>query len=217
MKYPAVILAGGRATRMGGCDKCLLPLNSVPLLAHLLTTLRPQVRDVLLNTNSARAIFTDFGLTTLPDTLPGFLGPLSGLLTGMLWSREHHPSAPYILSVAGDMPFLPDDFAARLTAGLVERRADIAIARDLDSCHPVLGLWPVDLAERLKLDLQEGVRSVRKWLHGFSIAHVNFPRSAFFNINTAADLRAASDFTDREAKTRPKSRVSAGIEHHTKI
>jgi molybdopterin-guanine dinucleotide biosynthesis protein A len=107
---------------MGGCDKCLLPLNGAPLLAHLLTTLRPQVQDVLLNTNSDPALFADFGLTTLPDTLPGILGPLSGLLTRMLWSRAHHRSAPYILSVAGDMPFLPDDFAARLAAGLPNQK-----------------------------------------------------------------------------------------------
>ncbi|TGN33385.1 molybdenum cofactor guanylyltransferase MobA, partial [Paracoccus liaowanqingii] len=41
-----MILAGGRATRMGGGDKPLLPLGGRPMLAHVLDRLRPQAGPV---------------------------------------------------------------------------------------------------------------------------------------------------------------------------
>ncbi|MBP9662373.1 MAG: NTP transferase domain-containing protein, partial [Aeromonas sp.] len=47
----AVILAGGRATRMGGDDKGWVPLAGKPLIVHVLERLRPQVDEVLINAN----------------------------------------------------------------------------------------------------------------------------------------------------------------------
>ena len=47
----AVILAGGRATRMGGDDKGWVPLAGQPLIVHVLERLRPQVDEVLINAN----------------------------------------------------------------------------------------------------------------------------------------------------------------------
>ena len=41
-RIPALILAGGRATRMGGGDKPLMALAGRPMLAHVLNRLRPQ-------------------------------------------------------------------------------------------------------------------------------------------------------------------------------
>ena len=41
-----VLLAGGRSSRMGGGDKCLLPLGGQPMLAHIIDRLRPQVSDI---------------------------------------------------------------------------------------------------------------------------------------------------------------------------
>ena len=52
MRPPAVILAGGRSSRMGGGDKCLLPLGSKPMIAHVLEAIAPQTADILINTNS---------------------------------------------------------------------------------------------------------------------------------------------------------------------
>src|SRR5689334_22533872 len=48
---PAMILAGGLSRRMGGGDKCLLPLGDRPLLAHVIERLRPQAGPFALNAN----------------------------------------------------------------------------------------------------------------------------------------------------------------------
>jgi len=186
-----VILAGGRSSRMGGGDKCLLPLGDRPLIAHILDAITPQSGDILINTNSDPAPFLKYGQPVLPDAIAGFQGPLAGILTGMLWSRRRHPRQVHLLSVASDVPFLPDDLLKRLSCALQDQRADIAIASTIDGTHPTIGLWPVDLAERLEHDLMEGsIRSVHLWIKSFRVACAEFDVIALANINTPDDLAA---------------------------
>jgi molybdopterin-guanine dinucleotide biosynthesis protein A len=191
MKPAAVILAGGRSSRMGGGDKCLLPLGDRPLIAHILDAITPQSGDILINTNSDPAPFLKYGQPVLPDAIAGFQGPLAGILTGMLWSRRRHPRQVHLLSVASDVPFLPSDLLEGLLRALQDQRADIAIASTADGTHPTIGLWPVDLAERLEHDLMEGcIRSVHQWISGFRVACAEFDAIALANINTPDDLAA---------------------------
>jgi molybdopterin-guanine dinucleotide biosynthesis protein A len=191
MRPAAVILAGGRSSRMGGGDKCLLHLDNKPLLAHIAAALEHQTQGMLINSNSDPGLFSRFGLPVLSDAVPGFQGPLAGLLTGMLWSRRLYPNDAYLLSVAGDMPFLPPDLVTRLHGALRDGRADIAIAACPQGSHPVIGLWPVDLAERLEHDLMEtNIRSVMAWLGNFRVARAMFSSRALLNINTPGELEA---------------------------
>jgi len=191
MKPPAVILAGGRSSRMGGGDKCLLPVEGKPLIAHILTAITPQTSDIMINTNSDPAPFLKYGQPVLPDVIAGFQGPLAGILTGMLWSRRRHPRQAHLLTVAGDVPFLPRDLVARLSQALADQRADIAIACDGQGTQPTIGLWPVDLADRLEHDLMEtNIRSLHQWIGGFRVAQAEFASDALMNVNTPADLAA---------------------------
>ncbi len=51
MAITGVILASGRAERMDGRDKGLLPLAGEPLIAHSIRRLRPQVAERLISAN----------------------------------------------------------------------------------------------------------------------------------------------------------------------
>ena len=57
-----VLLAGGKSSRMGGGDKCLLPLAGKPMLNHIVERLRPQVSELVLNANGDVSRFAGFGL-----------------------------------------------------------------------------------------------------------------------------------------------------------
>ena len=202
MRPPAVILAGGRSSRMGGGDKCLTVVHDKPLIAHVLAALTPQTDDILINSNSDPVPFLKYGLPVLPDVIAGFQGPLAGLLTGMLWSRRRHPRQAYLLSVAGDVPFLPQDLVARLQASLANGQADIAIASCPLSPHPTIGLWPVDLAERLEHDLMEtDIRSMLRWIGVFRVALTEFPSRALMNVNTQAELELCRAMPGRQLAT----------------
>jgi len=126
------------------------------------------------------------------DCLGGHLGPLAGVLTAMQWSKHCHPKAVHVLTAPCDTPFLPADLVVRLTGALEEQGADIAIARCPERTHPIIALWPVDLAERLAHDLtQSDVRSVHRWLSGFRVAEALFPAAPLANLNNPEELAAA--------------------------
>jgi molybdenum cofactor guanylyltransferase len=191
MRPPAVIIAGGRASRMGG-DKALLPLQGKPLLAHVLDAVHPQCSDILLNVNTDIAYFEVFGLPMRPDVIADSKGPLAGLLTGMVWARLEHSAATHILSVPCDTPFLPGNLVARLHQALIESGSDIAVARDTERIHPVIGLWPVQLAALLADHLTGAAgRSVHGWLEKFAFCTATFAADSLRNLNTPNDHAGA--------------------------
>lgn len=193
MRPPCVILAGGRSSRMGGYCKTLLPLDGVPILIHILKAVSPQSSDILLNANNDHAELARFGLPVRSDVLPGFLGPLAGLLTGLVWARQQHPGASHILSVSCDTPFLPEDLVVRLNLERLCQNAEIAVAGDCDRVHPTIGLWPVTLAERLEADVRDkGHRAIYRWLGQFRVAQTPFDARHFRNINTPEELTEAA-------------------------
>jgi molybdopterin-guanine dinucleotide biosynthesis protein A len=186
---PALILAGGRSSRMGGGDKSLMLLNGRPLLSHVLDRIGPQASRLLINSNSDPVLFQDFGLPVRFDTLPNRPGPLAGILTGLIWAKEH--GATHLLTAPCDTPFLPHDLLERLSHELRPSGAAIAVARDPEQIHPVIALWPVRLAAQLATDLEAGTRSVYRWLKQFDICESEFAAYHFSNLNTPADILAA--------------------------
>jgi molybdopterin-guanine dinucleotide biosynthesis protein A len=186
-----VILAGGLSRRMGGGDKCLLPFGDRPLLAHVIERLRPQVAALALNANGDATRFAPFGLDVVADDATDFAGPLAGILAAMDWAKRVHPSVTTVLTVPADTPFLPRDLAARLEAAGAP-----ALARSGGRIHPVVGLWPVTLADGLRAALRrEGIRKVEAWTGRLDPAIVDFEVGAvdpFFNINAPDDLLRAA-------------------------
>lgn len=192
---PAILLAGGRGTRLGGGDKCLRDLGGRPLLARVIDSLRPQAGPFILNANGDPLRFAAFRLPVVPDDLPDHPGPLAGILAGLDWVAAHHPGGPFALSVSTDCPFLPADLVARLGAARAADDADIALAESGGRVHPVIGLWRVALRTDLRRALvQEGIRKVERFCDRHRTIRVNFaaqPSDPFFNVNTQADLAEA--------------------------
>ena len=111
-----VLLAGGKSSRMGGGDKCLLPLGGKPMLARVIERLRPQVTDLVLNANGDVSRFTAFGLPIVMDRLGGQIGPLAGVHAGIEWATANRPGSRFVITAATDTPFFPADFVARFLA-----------------------------------------------------------------------------------------------------
>lgn len=191
---PGVILAGGQSRRMGGGDKCLLPLGGQCLLDHVISRLGPQVGPVMLNANGDPERFARFGLPVVADGLADFPGPLAGVLAGLDWAATL--GAEHIVTVAADTPFFPLDLVDRLQVG--RGAAPIALAATPDPKRgqvrqPTFGLWPVALRDDLRAALQDGLRKVVIWTerHGGTEVLFEAPGDPFFNINTPEDLARA--------------------------
>ncbi len=191
-----VILAGGLARRMGGGDKCLLPLGAGTLLDAVIARIRPQVGALVLNANGDPARFTRFGLEVVPDPVPGFVGPLAGVLAGMEAAARREPPLPWVVSVAADTPFFPTDLVTRLLEAVEREGAELACASSADRPHPVFGLWPTRLAGELRHALvEEGLRKIDAWTVRYRLAMVDWPDEPvdpFFNVNTPEELAEAA-------------------------
>ncbi len=188
-----LVLAGGRGTRMGGVDKGLQLLRGEALASHVLKRLAPQTGPLLISANrhaeTYAALGAPFGATVVADTLPGFPGPLAGLLAGL-----RAAGTAFVLSAPCDSPGLPADLAARLAHALEAHGADIAMVSTTDdfgnaSIHPVFALLRTSLADDLSAFLEAGERKVRAWYARHKTVEVAFPdERAFYNINSLQEL-----------------------------
>mgnify|MGYP002738704556 CR=1 FL=1 len=82
------ILAGGRATRMGGVDKGLVVLAGRAMVEYVLDSLRPQTAQVLVNANRSLDQYARYGVPVVADRQEGFLGPLAGSCPSSVTMRE---------------------------------------------------------------------------------------------------------------------------------
>jgi molybdopterin-guanine dinucleotide biosynthesis protein A len=191
-----LVLAGGLARRMGGGDKALLKIGDTTILDRVLARFAPQCAGVVLNANGDPARFAFTRLQVIADDVPGFAGPLAGVLAGLDWAAAHRPDIPWIVSVPGDCPFLPVDLVARLHQARERDGTPLACARSGAWTHPVVGLWPVALRADLRRALvDEGLHKIDAFTarHGCATAAwPTEPLDPFFNVNTPQDVAAAS-------------------------
>ena len=194
----ALLLAGGRGSRMGGVDKGLQNYHGTPLALHALMRLQQQTlppAEVMINANRNLGAYEAFGAPVWPDSLPDFAGPLAGFLTGL-----ERCETPLLLTLPCDVPNFPLSLCERLAHALQAQDADIAMAAAPEEdgqlrTQPVFCLLRTSLRDDLAACLHQGGRKVRAWMGQHRCATVRFdqpgddPR-AFANANTLAELQA---------------------------
>lgn len=195
-----VILAGGRATRMGGVDKGLVPVGGRPMAAWVLDTLSPQVAEVLINANRSHDSYREFGCPVVADAEQDFRGPLAGIESGLRAART-----PWVVFAPCDSPLICDDLVSRLHAALSAAQTRIAVAHDGDRLQPVFALLGRTLLDDLVRYLDDGGRKVDRWYEaqGYAIADFSDVPGSFENINAPTDRRALNDGLARRARARP--------------
>jgi molybdopterin-guanine dinucleotide biosynthesis protein A len=197
-----LVLAGGLARRMGGGDKTLLEIGGEAIIDRVLARFRPQCSEVILNANGDPARFARLGLPVVADDVPGFAGPLAGILTGLDWAAEHKPEIEWLASVPGDCPFLPRDLVTRLHAARLAADASLACAKSGDWRHPVAAVWPVRLRHDLRRTLcEEGLHKIEVWTARHSVALAEWndgPVDPFFNVNRPEDVVEAERIASQD-------------------
>lgn len=191
----AVILAGGRGSRMGGADKGLQNFNGVPLALHTLLRLGPQVGEIMINANRNLAAYESFGVPVWPDasSLGEYAGPLAGFMTGL-----ERCETPYMLTVPCDTPLFPLDLVERMAKAFALEGADFAVAAAPEEDgqlrpQPVFCLMHTGMLESLVQFTKNGGRKIDAWTAQHKTVVVPFNRAgddphSFFNANTLAEL-----------------------------
>lgn len=185
-----LILAGGRASRMGGEDKGLIEVNTRPMIDYVLAALKPQADSILINANRNLERYAGYGYRVVSDELTDFQGPLAGIATAMARSES-----AYLLVAPCDSPLVPEDLGARLYDALADANAEIAVAHDGARMQPVFSLLKRDLLASLLAFLEQGERKIDRWYARHSVALADFTHrpDTFLNINTPEDRRALAE------------------------
>jgi molybdenum cofactor guanylyltransferase len=186
-KITALILAGGRGSRMGSVDKGLQLFKGKPMVTHVLDRITPQADEIIINANRSINEYAAFGHRVIADAIDGFAGPLAGLHVGMT-----HATTPLIVTAPCDSPFLPLDLVTRLLLAMQKENADLAVAKTYDQVHPVFCLVKREREPHLRTFLETGQRKIDKWYASLKVVEVQFDdqEAAFTNINTEDELRA---------------------------
>jgi len=186
-----LILAGGRAQRMGGIDKGLIPFHGKPLIESAISRLKPQVRSILINANRSITKYSHYGYPVLMDETPDFSGPLAGFSVGL-----KHCKTPYLLTSPCDSPLLPTDLAEKMAHQLESNDLELVFASSKEDdgkiwSQPVFCLMKTDLQDSLDAFLSKGDLKIDRWFKELRSGTVVFEHSqAFANVNTPEELAA---------------------------
>ncbi|HWW50001.1 MAG TPA: molybdenum cofactor guanylyltransferase MobA [Xanthobacteraceae bacterium] len=196
-----VLLAGGRAERMGGGDKPLRMIGGETLLGRAAARLAPQCAGLVISANGDPWRFSRFALPVVADSATDSPGPLGGILAALDWMAQHQPELEWLVSAAADCPFLPNNLVPHLHAACRAEGARLAMASSGGNTHPVNALWHVSLRDDLRAALAGGHRKAHRFMreHGAAIAQWPAgPVDPFFNVNTREDLAKAEQLATLE-------------------
>jgi len=184
----AAILAGGKATRLGGLNKATLALGGSDIIDRQLDALRDTVSHIFVVGSESEA-WSARRLTVVPDELPG-RGALGGIYTAIV-----HSPCDRTLVLACDMPFVSAAFVRRLA----DEDADVVMPRSHRGYEPLCAVYSRVCAPdiRARIDRGEleastapaGVRVVE--IGPDIIAEYDRDDSLFMNVNTPHDYERA--------------------------
>ena len=176
------ILAGGRATRLGGVDKAWLLRDGKPQVLRLAERFRPQVAEIVVSANRDLQRVGAAGLRAVADRAQD-IGPMGGID-----ALAQACTTPWLLTIPVDLIDTNDCLLPTLlAAGGVG-----AYAEDDNGAQPLVALWRVaDLRRGLADAIASGNYAVQALQAQLQMRRVRLPGVRFGNLNTRADLAAA--------------------------
>ncbi len=193
MSYDALILAGGKGSRLDGRDKGWIMHNGLPLIEHALTRLAKQTPTsarILISANRNMDAYKQTGHTVFSDERTNFAGPLAGIEAGLMRCKKNN-----LLVIPCDTPLLPSTLFERLDQALAEdQNALAAYAITNDGPQPLCCLLKPSVAGSLAKYLDDQKASVIRWLEQISAKAVHFDDStAFSNFNSMEMFQSLSN------------------------
>ena len=184
-----VILAGGRASRMGGRDKAFAAVDGEPIAARTIRLFRELFPQVLVATTRPER-FRTLEVETVVDHVPG-AGPLGGIHAAMLASRH-----PHVFVAACDMPGLDAD-VIRFLVGRIGATDAIVPCWEND-VEPLHAVYAVRCLPTIEDNLGRGEFGLREllarldvdWVSENELRRLDGSTRSLINVNTPEQLAA---------------------------
>jgi molybdenum cofactor guanylyltransferase len=183
----AAILAGGHASRFGGCDKSALLVGGCTILERQLSALAPLTDDIMIIGDTSRALPDVATVRAVPDRAPGS-GPLGGLDAALAAARHDR-----VVLLACDMPFVTTALMRHLVE--IAEGSDVVVPRTERGYHPLCALYARACGAIVSRRLAEGRLALRGVLDDVRVRVVTGdelnafgdPSRLLANVNTPAE------------------------------
>lgn len=178
----AIILAGGKSTRMG-FDKALLPIHGRPMVQQVVDQLRPVFNQILIVADDVEK-FAFLGLEVVRDEVPD-VGPLMAVVSGLRVSAHD-----LNLVVGCDMPSIDTDFVVDMLreAGAYDCVVPVTCEGHFE---PLLAVYRKSVLEQAEAVLAGGHRRIACLFDRCKVKYVSLPESdCARNLNTFDDYVA---------------------------
>lgn len=184
----AIILAGGKSSRMG-FDKQLLKINERKLMDSIIQKLSRKFEEIIIVSNRPE-LYIGLSHKITKDILVD-KGVIGGIHAGLSLS-----SSKYAFVTACDMPNINMDYVCYMKDRLDFHNSSGCVTRFGDWIEPLGSFYSVDLIKNIEKYLETGKRSINILMKSLDITYIE-ERDArkfspnwdmFLNLNTKEDL-----------------------------
>ena len=178
----AIILAGGKSSRMGK-DKDMLPINGKPMIEHIFDQLRPYFDQVIISSNE-RGKYAFLNADIIPDKIPD-QGPLMGILSS-LEASSHDVN----FVVACDVPKINHDFLKKMIKE-AEGYDGVIPINEKSKYEPLFGIYRKSMIAPIRETLKAGGRKIIEALRNSNIKYLEIDNPEWLiNINTMEEYNS---------------------------
>ena len=188
----AVILAGGRATRMDYLDKPLENLCNKPLIEWTLEALQGHEVYVMISANHNTKKYEYLQLPIVNDIYSRYCGPLIGIYSAMVWIEANLIDPPQkLLCLPGDVPIFPPTLIHRLLDEFNSSSDEVAWTECDGQVQPLFSIWSLASKNKLKDAIAKGIYGPKRAMPMLKNKLVQIERTSpldFQNINDQDSL-----------------------------
>jgi len=188
MDLAAVILSGGKSSRMGGQDKAMIEIAGMPIVENTIDILESIFDEILIVTNDIRN-YEYSGIRVVRDVIKD-IGPLGGIYTGLSSVNKEA-----VFFVACDMPFLRRDVVLNIINAFKNSDCDVLLPRVGDRIEPLCAVYKSFLKGEIhKYICANQDYAIKRFLKDVKAGYLecgnnDFYTHAFKNVNTPEDAR----------------------------
>lgn len=183
----AVILAGGKGSRMGDLDKGLVKLANKPLIEYVVNAIQQHVNHIMISANRNINEYQKLGFPVISDGQDEFNGPLSGICEALKICETN-----YLLVLPCDSPFIESDIIEKLYNSAKDNNSDVALMHDGHFLQPLFSLISRNALASLEACIAAKNFKAKQWMTDQRHSIVEDHREMmFFNINNNEALSKA--------------------------
>lgn len=190
MKKSAIILAGGKGSRLGYVDKAFLTYKGQYFIDILLDKLK-NFHEIIIVTNSPEKYSDYKNIKIIEDTVKN-IGPIGGIFSGL-----QHITSDEALVLSCDIPFISISFINYLKT--LDYSEEIIVSSIYGKMEPLCSLYKKSILKTMENSILNKDYKISNIFNKVKVKYIPVDKEeiikSFYNINTPKDLEETWNFS----------------------